>query len=145
MLATSSLRGYSPANACYKGPVEHNLSHHLLKNLMVIIQFRRILLHDLLRNLHRILPVEMARPDWLLRVLLHVLFGWTLYKQVLYIARARRALVDGESRGELLVSADLNCVEHGHSEVLAVIADQVVGGALGAHSVDYHFACEGDD
>lgn len=90
---------------------------------LVIIQLRRILLHNLLRILRRILVMQGRT------LLILLLLGMIVNKQVFNFALPSGGLVHGEGRGELLVRADLDGVEKEDGEVLAVVADDVVGGA----------------
>lgn len=90
---------------------------------MVVVQLRRVLVHDLLRLMHRVLAVE-GGP-----VRIRLLVGVLVDEEVLDAALARHALVHGKAGGEFAVGADLDRVEHRHREGLAVVADQVVGRA----------------
>jgi hypothetical protein len=98
----------------------------------MIIQLRRILLHDLLRLIHRIHTLQRRH--------LTLLLGVLVLEEILNFTLPRRSLVDLEAGSKFPVRADLDRVEHVHGEVLAVVADDVVGGPCGAHVVDYHFA-----
>ena len=89
--------------------------------MMVIIQFRRLLLHHLLRVLHRIYPLHMS---WLCQrsFALHLFLPWVLqkpflllrrllliwmlvYPQIPYSPLSRCALVDLKGCGEIAVCA----------------------------------------
>ena len=107
---------------------------------MIIIQLRRILIHNLLSNLQRILPVRLRHLILITLQLLLRLRRLIFSEQILDIAFARRSLVDGEAGGEFLVCAYLDAVEEVGGEVLAVVTDQVVGCSLLAHVVDCHSA-----
>ena len=104
----------------------------------IVIQLRSLLIHHNLRILHRI-DAPQARRIRIDRLLV----GMAIDEQVADCAGARRTLVDGEARRELLVLADLDGVEEEDGEVLAVVADYVVCGPLLAHVVDYHLAYGG--
>lgn len=118
------------------------------------IQLGRILVHDLLGMLERILafqlllalgraavpiPVPILDCHHFLRLALFL--GMLVDEQILDGAFARRGLVDGETGGEFLVRADLDRVQHRDRKCLAVVGDQVVCGPRLAHVVDHHFAC----
>lgn len=98
----------------------------------MVIQFRRVLIHNLLRILRRILMMQSR--TLLILLLLRVIIN----EQVFNLARARSGLVHGETRGELFVRTDLDSVQQKDREVLAVVANDVVGWPGGSHVVDYH-------
>jgi hypothetical protein len=113
--------------------------------MMMLIQLRRLLIHNRLRIQHRVGMLQPRRPPQLIILLLLcgillLLIRMFIDEQILNCPFARRALVHGEGVGELPVRSDLNRVEQVEREVLAIVADQVVGGAFGAHLVDCHFA-----
>lgn len=99
---------------------------------LVIIQLRRIILHNLLRILRRILVMQRRA------LLILLLLGMLVDEQIFNLACARGGLVYGEAGGELFVCADLDGIEEEDGEVLAVVADDVVGGAGCSHVVDDH-------
>ena len=110
----------------------------------MLIQLRRILVHHLLGRLHRILVLQSRRPFLVVILLffdsmLLLLFWMLVDEEILDGSFSGRSLVDGKARGEFFVRADLDCVQHGEGEVLAVVADQVVGGLFGSHFVNGHF------
>lgn len=102
----------------------------------MIIQLGRILIHDLLRLVHRVSPSERFDTiSWSLVLFFRML----VIPKILDLAGSSGTLVDLEAGGEFLVRAYLNGVEKVDSEVLAVVADQVVSWTLVAHVVDDHF------
>jgi hypothetical protein len=112
--------------------------------MMMLIQLRRILIHNLIRCLHGTRMLESRRSLQLIGSLflgfyLLLLLRMFVLEQVLDRSFARGALVYGECRGELLVCANLDSLEEIKGEVLAVVADQVVGWTSFAHFVDCHF------
>lgn len=74
--------------------------------------------------------------------MIHLLLRMLIDKQILDLALPRRSLIDSEAGRKLAMRADLDCVQHGDGEVLAIVADYVVGRAREAHVVDYHLACD---
>ena len=117
--------------------------------MVMFIQLRRVLIHNLLRRLHRIRMLQSRRPLFTIRLLLLrrkatylmlLLLRMLIQKQIFNSPFASGALVHGKAGRELLVRAYLDCVEHGDGEVLAVVADEVVGRLSLAHFVDGHFA-----
>lgn len=118
----------------------------------MIIQLRRLLIHNVLRLRHRILPLQLKPLHLFLirirvfrhntRSMIHLLLRMLIDEQILDLALPRRRLIDSEAGRKLVVRADLDCVQHGDGEVLAIVADYVVGGARKAHVVDYHLACD---
>lgn len=99
------------------------------------VQLLRIVVHDLLRMVDG-LCVGLAR-----RLALGAgldVVGVLLGEEVHDFALARGALVDGEGGAELAVGADVDDVEQVDGKVLAVVADEVVGGPLLTHVVDDH-------
>jgi hypothetical protein len=109
------------------------------------INLRSLLIHNLTRRLQRILMLQPRRPPPLIPLLLlhrhHLLLlGMPIQKQILYRPQPRCALIHRKTRRELLVRPDLDRVQHRQREVLAVVADEIVGGAFGAHVMDRHFA-----
>jgi hypothetical protein len=97
----------------------------------MMIKLGRILVHDLLRKIHRVLPLRRRHIRLIVlqfrRVRLRL-----VRKQVHDSAFARRALVDSEAGAEVAVGADLDGFEELDGEVLAVVADEIVGWASSA-------------
>lgn len=73
-------------------------------------------------------------------LLVLLLLGMLIDEQVFNLARASSGLVHSEARGELFVRADLDGFEQEDGEVLAVVADDVVGWPGFSHVVDDHLA-----
>lgn len=109
-----------------------------MEERVVVVQLRRILVHDLAGDLEGIVVLQLGL-DLVVGVLVRVL----LDEQVLDRAVADGGLVDGEARGELAVLAEPDLLEQVHGEVLAVVVDEVVCGALFAHVEDDHLAWGG--
>ena len=94
----------------------------------IMIQLRRILIHNLLCKLDSILSFRRRHRVLIVLQLRRIGF-WLVGKQVHNSAFACGSLIDGEASAELAMSADLNCFEEFDCEVLAVVADEVVGGS----------------
>lgn len=92
-----------------------------------MIQLRRILIHDLLRKADGILSLGRRHLSFIVLQFRWVGF-WLVSKQVHDGAFACGTLVDGETSPELAMGADLDGFEEFYCEVLAVIADEIVGG-----------------
>ena len=91
---------------------------------MVIIEFRSVLFHHVLRLLHSVLAVQFGHS------LVLLLFRVVIDKEIFDRAFASRTLVDGKCRRKLLMSSYLYRVQHGHGKILAVVGDDVVGWPL---------------
>ena len=70
----------------------------------MMIQLGRIVIHHLLRILHRVRAVQVR--SGLIRLFFWVFIG----EEVFDLSFTRRSRVDGEARGELSVGADLDRV-----------------------------------
>ena len=95
--------------------------------------------HDLLSLLQSVLTFWLGHLQFIsIKILL--LLGVLVLPQVQNITISSSPLIHGKGRRELSVRSDLNAVEEIAGEVLAVIADEVVGRSLFSHIVDGHLA-----
>ena len=84
--------------------------------MIMPIQLRRVLIHNLLRRLHRIRMLQSRRPLQLIRLLLFrlillLLLGMFIHKQIFNGALSRRSLVDDKGACKLPMRTDLDGVE----------------------------------
>lgn len=90
-------------------------------------QFRRIIVHDLLRKGDCILALRFRNFSFVLFELRRSLLG-LICEEAHDGAFARRTLVYSKSCAELAMCSDLDRLEQFDCKVLAVVADEVVGG-----------------
>jgi hypothetical protein len=114
--------------------------------VMMLVNFGSLLIHYLACCLHCVLVLKSWRPIFfilllLFRHIMFLLFRVLIKEQILDRAKSGRLLVNSKACSELFMSSNLNSVEHRQSKVLAVVADEVVGGPLGAHIMNSHLAC----
>ena len=72
----------------------------------MIIHFRRVVLHYLLRVLHRVLSMQFRRLT-----LIRLLFWVLINEQIFDLSFPRRCLVDSETGSKLSMRADLDRVQ----------------------------------
>ena len=103
---------------------------------MIIIQFRRVLIHNLLCICNSVLAFGLRH---LLLIGLHIvlldLVLGVLVEKIDNLTITCRCRVDGQSSGEVPMSTELDVVQEIDGKVLTVVADQVVGGAFASHGV----------
>lgn len=104
----------------------------------MLVKLGRVLVHDLLGDLYSIVMWD-SRPDLLVRRL-GLLIWMVVDEKVLDAAGTDCALVDGEAGGKFTVLADADFLQKVHSEVLAVVVDEVVSRSLFLHVEDDHLA-----
>lgn len=102
---------------------------------MMVIQLGSILVHDLVRGLHRMVMTILGRR------LICSISGRRVYKQVQDLTLSRRPLVDGKSCGKLLVTSSEDGVEQEVDEPLAVVGDEVISRLHMSDVVDCHLGC----
>ena len=101
--------------------------------MVVAVQLCCVLIHHLVRILHR---------SFVRRRLLIILLLRRVTEQVLDCTTSCRSLIDSKCCGELPMSTDLNRVQYVHSEILTVVADEIVRRPRLSHVVNDHFTCD---
>lgn len=105
--------------------------------MIMVVELRRILVNDLLCVLHRrvVSCVSLCLCRQSLR--------WrSVREQIFNCAFSSGSLVDGESRCKFPVCTCLYGIQQVHSEVLTVVADEIVGCSLLPHIMNRHFSCK---
>lgn len=105
------------------------------EQLLVVVERRRVLVHDLLCELCGALRWSLGSLGALLLV------GMPINEEILDGPRPHGPLVHGVYRGKLSMRPDLYHVQQLRCEVLAVVVDHVVARPLLPHLVDDRLAC----
>lgn len=98
------------------------------------VELRGMLLHHLLGVLHGILTMEFGS------CLVGLLLGVLINEEIFDIAGTSCSLIDGKARRKFPMCTYLYSIQHCHSEILAVVADEIICWSLLPHIVNDHFS-----